>query len=31
MKPTMIDYLGFGGSWVLVGLILMLLWLMVNI
>ena len=31
MKPTKIDYLGFGGSWVLVGVIAALLWLMVNI
>ena len=31
MKPTRLDYLGFGGSWVLVGLVIFLLWLMVSI
>jgi SSS family solute:Na+ symporter len=31
MKPGWKDVLGFGGSWVLVGVILVLLWLMVNI
>ncbi|HJO37285.1 MAG: sodium:solute symporter family protein [Vicinamibacterales bacterium] len=31
MKPGRIDYLGFGGSWVLVGVVVLLLWLMVNI
>ena len=31
MRPSRIDYLGFGGSWVLVGIIVLLLWLMVNI
>lgn len=31
MKPTKIDALGFGGSWVLVGVIILLLWLMTSI
>lgn len=31
MKPKMIDVIGFGGCWLLVGVILLLLWLMVNI
>ena len=31
MKPSKMDFLGFGGSWILVGVILFLLWLMVNI
>ncbi|UCG26906.1 MAG: sodium:solute symporter family protein [Bacteroidales bacterium] len=31
MKPTKMDYVGFGGSWVLVGLVIFLLWLMVSI
>lgn len=31
MKPGWIDVLGFGGSWLLVGVIILLLWLMVNI
>lgn len=31
MKPGWIDALGFGGSWLLVGVIIFLLWLMVNI
>jgi SSS family solute:Na+ symporter len=31
MKPGWTDVLGFGGSWVLVGVIVFLLWLMVNI
>jgi len=31
MKPTKIDALGFGGSWLLVGLIILLLWLMTSI
>lgn len=31
MKPTRLDYIGFGGSWVLVGVIIFLLWLMVRI
>ncbi|MCP4725386.1 MAG: sodium:solute symporter family protein [bacterium] len=31
MKPDKMDYLGFFGSWALVGLIIYLLWLMVNI
>jgi SSS family solute:Na+ symporter len=30
MKPGWIDVLGFGGSWLLVGLIIFLLWLMAN-
>ncbi|MBN1271403.1 MAG: sodium:solute symporter family protein [Candidatus Aminicenantes bacterium] len=29
MKPTRLDLLGFGGSWLLVGLIILLLWIMV--
>lgn len=31
MKPKMIDVIGFGGCWLLVGVIILLLWLMVNI
>jgi SSS family solute:Na+ symporter len=31
MKPTKLDILGFGGSWVLVGVIILLLWLMISI
>jgi SSS family solute:Na+ symporter len=31
MKPKMIDIIGFGGCWLLVGVIILLLWLMVNI
>jgi SSS family solute:Na+ symporter len=31
MKPTWKDLLGFGGSWVLVGVIILLLWLVVNL
>jgi len=31
MKPKGIDYLGFGGSWVLVGIVILLLWGMVNL
>jgi len=31
MKPGKMDIIGFGGSWVLVGLIILLLWLMVSI
>ena len=31
MKFKKIDYLGFGGSWILVGVIILLLWLMVSI
>ncbi|OGD22826.1 MAG: transporter [Candidatus Aminicenantes bacterium RBG_16_63_16] len=31
MKPGRADYLGFGGTWVLVGVIIFLLWLMVTI
>lgn len=30
MKPGWIDVLGFGGSWLLVGVIILLLWLMAN-
>ncbi len=30
-KPQKMDYIGFFGTWVLVGIILVLLWLMVNI
>jgi len=31
MKPSRLDYIGFGGSWLLVGLVIFLLWLMVTI
>jgi len=31
LKPTKMDALGFGGSWVLVGIIILLLWLMTSI
>jgi len=31
MKPGWMDVIGFGGSWVLVGIIILLLWLMVSI
>jgi len=31
MKPGRADVLGFGGTWVLVGVILALLWLMISI
>ncbi len=31
MKPTRLDIWGFGGSWILVGVIILLLWLMVSI
>ena len=31
MKPGRMDVIGFGGSWVLVGVIILLLWLMVSI
>ncbi len=31
MKPKKIDILGFGGSWILVGIIILLLWLMTSI
>ena len=31
MKPTWIDLLGFGGSWVLVGVVIFLLWTMVKL
>lgn len=31
LKPTRMDFLGFGGSWLLVGVIILLLWLMVSI
>jgi SSS family solute:Na+ symporter len=31
MKPTKLDVLGFGGSWILVGVIILLLWLMTSI
>ncbi len=31
MKPARIDYIGFFGSWVLVGVIIFLLWLVVSI
>jgi SSS family solute:Na+ symporter len=31
MKPKLIDVIGFGGCWLLVGVIIVLLWIMVNI
>jgi SSS family solute:Na+ symporter len=31
MKPKKVDILGFGGSWILVGVIILLLWLMTTI
>ena len=31
MKPGRADYLGFGGTWVLVGVIILLLWIMVSL
>jgi SSS family solute:Na+ symporter len=31
MKPKLVDILGFAGCWVLVGVIILLLWLVVNI
>ncbi len=31
LKPTKMDAVGFGGSWVLVGIIILLLWLMTSI
>jgi SSS family solute:Na+ symporter len=31
LKPGRIDYIGFFGSWVLVGIIVFLLWLVVTI
>jgi len=31
MKPGKWDYIGFGGSWILVGIIIFLLWLMTSI
>jgi len=31
LKPTKTDYLGFGGSWILVGVIIVLLWVMTSI
>ncbi len=31
MKPTKIDFVGFGGSWIMVGFVIFLLWLVVNI
>jgi len=31
MKPSRLDIIGFGGSWLLVGVIILLLWLMVSI
>lgn len=30
-KPTKLDVLGFGGSWVVVGIVVLLLWWMVNL
>jgi SSS family solute:Na+ symporter len=31
LKPSRIDFLGFGGSWIIVGLMILLLWVVVNI
>ncbi|UCE08721.1 MAG: sodium:solute symporter family protein [bacterium] len=31
MKPGKMDYLGFGGSWILVGVVILLLWMIVSI
>ncbi len=31
LKPTKTDFLGFGGSWVLVGIIILLLWVMTSL
>ncbi len=31
MRPTKTDFLGFGGSWILVGVIILLLWIMTSI
>ncbi len=31
LKPAKIDYIGFFGSWLLVGIVILLLWLMVSI
>ncbi len=31
MRPTKTDFLGFGGSWILVGVIILLLWVMTSI
>jgi SSS family solute:Na+ symporter len=31
LRPKRIDYLGFFGSWVLVGIVIFLLWLVVNV
>lgn len=31
LKPTKMDLLGFGGSWILVGVIILLLWLMTSL
>ena len=31
MKPGKIDIIGFGGSWILVGIVILLLWVMVSI
>lgn len=31
LKPTKVDFLGFGGSWILVGVIVLLLWIMTAI
>ena len=30
-KPNRMDYIGFGGSWILVGLVVLLLWVMVSL
>jgi len=31
LKPSKMDFIGFGGSWILVGLVIFLLWVMVSI
>lgn len=31
MKPKKMDWIGFGGSWILVGIVILLLWIMVSI
>lgn len=31
LKPSWRDYLGFGGSWILVGIVILVLWFVVNI
>lgn len=31
MKPSRMDLIGFGGSWILVGVVILLLWILVSI